>query len=176
MSDYTNIAYYRIFSIEEIDFNGLFDNSYQKMCEGTYPWHEDIDTFEQRKEFIRKFIEGIFRSKDAFGFVAREAGTHDLCAIIGMLYGDKFDGLLSLAQPDLAYNNRSYVYDAFVIQSMYDFCKSYGIKEFWGYLPKNSPLRNTIPPRINFDQSTFTKTNTIPGMDEIDRFKLLDIL
>ena len=51
------LTFNRIDSINEVDFDSLFEDSLNNMNTGTYIWAENVDTVEKKKQHLKIFIK-----------------------------------------------------------------------------------------------------------------------
>ena len=144
----------RFSSLDEIDFDRLFEASLPRMDAGTYPWPEGIDTTEKKRTFIRAHVERVMSQPNSFCFKGVLDGTN-ISAIFGTVRRDQFYGALSLAGPD-GNGSRAYAYDQAVIADMQALLATNGITEFYGFMPKASPLRATIPARHDITDNSYS--------------------
>jgi hypothetical protein len=93
-------------SINEVDFDSLFEDSLNNMNTGTYIWTENVDTVEKKKQHLRDIINSLV---DPFMYKVMDESGKDLSLVIGSLNKGTFTIILSFT----GYNNnmsKSWIY------------------------------------------------------------------
>jgi hypothetical protein len=86
------LTFNRIDSINEADFDSLFEDSLSSMNAGTYIWAENINTVEKKKQHIRDIIANI---ADPFMYKVMDESDKDLSLVIGNLNNGTFTIIVS---------------------------------------------------------------------------------
>ena len=88
----TMLTFNRIDSINEVDFDSLFEDSLNNMNTGTYIWAENVDTVEKKKQHLIDIIVSIV---DPFMYKVIDESGKDLSLVVGTLKKGTFTIIVS---------------------------------------------------------------------------------
>jgi hypothetical protein len=154
------IEHIRIYNIDEIDFDGLFNASLEKMDSGTYVWNNGIDTYESKYAFVKDHTNHIFQQPNFFGYKLVVDGS-DLGAVLGSLNNKTFVSSISFFKPD-ANGSRAYIYNPDVPTDYVRFLKEHDVEEVLSFMTFNSSIKKTMSHNFGIDEESYKTFQSYP--------------
>lgn len=163
------LTFSRINSINEVDFDSLFEDSLNNMDAGTYVWAEDLDTVEKKKQHIRNIISNLV---EPFMYKVTDESGKDLSLVIGDLKNGTFTIILSFT----GYNSnmsKSWIYYAETIEARRKFFEEQRINSVqFNHLSSSSFSRKApILLGTGWESRTYPTDKTFGPTMTIDFFK-----
>lgn len=150
----------RLYSLDEIDFDAMFEASLPAMDAGTYAWPNPRLRAKGKRDAIYNHMNIVLNLSSGFGYKGILDGVI-VSAGVGLLQGDTFKTIIGLTHPDKN-GSRSFAYDQVWLKDYRSFLKKNGANVIEATVPPNSAVLKNFPDRHDMSNAEYETCKT-PG-------------